>query len=106
MPGFQTRTTVQPAIGLAGDFASLNPRFSVIAGAGAFIAGSAGVIVGRFAWASMERVDGVGGPAIVDNFGAGLVTGFIHREQQALITDYPQEASMKVPTGFGVTLMN
>jgi hypothetical protein len=106
MPGFQTRTTVQPAIGVAGDYASANPRFSVIAGAGAFVAGSLGVTVGRFAWASMERVDGVGGPAVVDNFGSGPVTGFIHREQQALITDYLQEASMKVPAGFGVTVMN
>jgi hypothetical protein len=106
MTGFQTHVTVQPAIGVAGDFASGNPRFSVIAGAGAFVAGALGIYVGRFAWASMLDVDSEGAPAILNNFGAGPVTGFIHREQQALITEYLQEASMKVPAGFAVTAMN
>lgn len=106
MSGFQTRVTVQPAIGVAGDFASANPRFSVIAGAGAFLAGSLGVYIGRFAWASSQDVDDVGGPAIVDSFGAGPVTGFVHREYQALITGYLQESSMLIPAGFGVTLMS
>jgi hypothetical protein len=104
--GFQTAVTVQPAIGVEGDFASANPRFSVIAGAGAFVCGAAGVRVGRFAWASMAAVDDVGGPAIVNNFGSGPVTGFVHREQQGLITQYLQNASMLVPAGFGITLMN
>lgn len=106
MPGFQTKTTVQPAIGVEGDFASSNPRFSVIAGAGAFVAGLAGVVVGRFAWAEESRVDDVGGPAIANSFGAGPVTGFVHREFQAALTQYLQESSMLVPAGWGVTLMN
>lgn len=106
MGGFQSRTTVQPAIGVAGDFASANPRFSVIAGAGALVCGALGVIVGRFAWASMQAVDDVGAPSIVDNFGSGPVTGFVHREQQGLITEYLQESSMLVPPGFPITLMN
>lgn len=106
MSGFQTRTTVQPAIGVEGDFASANPRFSVIAGAGAFVAGLAGVIVGRFAWTDPRAVDDVGAPAIVNSFGSGPVVGFVHREFQALLTQYLQESSMLVPPGFGVTLMN
>lgn len=106
MSGFQTKVTVQPAIGVEGDFASANPRFSVIAGAGAFVAGLAGVLVGRFAWAQMTHVDDVGGPAVVNSYGAGPVTGFVHREFQALIREYLQESSMIVPPGFGVTLMS
>jgi len=106
MTGFQTVTTVQPAIGVEGDFSSANPRFSVIAGAGAFVAGLLGVRVGRFAWASDAAEDDVGGPAVANNFGSGPVTGFVHREQQGLITQYLQESSMVVPSGFGVTLMN
>lgn len=106
MPGFQTITTVQPAIGVEGDFSSSNPRFSVISGAGAFLAGASGVVVGRFAWASTAVEDDVGGPAIVNNFGSGPVTGFVHREFQALLTQYLQEFSMLVPAGFGITLMN
>lgn len=104
--GFQTAVTVQPAIGVEGDFASGNPRFSVIAGAGAFLAGDLGVTVGRFAWATDEHVDDVGGPAVVNNFGSGPVTGFIHREQQGLITQYLKGSSMLVPAGFGVTVMS
>jgi hypothetical protein len=106
MTGFQTRTTVQPAIGVAGDFASANPRFSVIAGAGAFVAGLAGVFVGRFAWAEESRVDDVGGPAVVNSFGGAPVTGFVHREMQAALTQYLQESSMLIPPGWGLTLMN
>lgn len=106
MAGFQTKTTVQPAIGVEGDFASANPRFSVIAGAGAFVAGAHGVTVGRFAWAEQSRVDDVGGPAVVNSFGSGPVTGFVHREMQALLTQYLQEFSMLIPPGFGLTLMS
>src|SRR4051812_36533071 len=106
MSGFQTRTTVQPAIGVAGDFASANPRFSVIAGAGAFVAGASGVVIGRFAWAEESRVDDVGGPAIVNSFGGGPVTGFVHREFQAALTAYLQESSMVIQAGQPVTLMN
>lgn len=106
MTGFQTRTTVQPAIGVPGDFASANSRFSVIAGAGAFVAGVLGVFVGRFAWAVESRVDDVGGPAVVNSFGGGLVTGFVHREMQAALTQYLQESSMLIPPGWGLTLMN
>ena len=106
MGGFQTKVTVQPAIGVEGDFASGNPRFAVLAGAGAFKAGANGVTVGRFAWTSDEFEDDVGGPAIVNNTGSGPVTGFVHREQQGLITQYLQDASMLVPAGFMVTVMS
>lgn len=106
MTGFQTAVRTQPAIGVAGDFASANPRFSVLVGAGAFLAGAAGVTIGRFAWASAEEVDSEGAPAIVNSFGTGPVTGFVHREQQGLITQYLQESTMLVPAGFPLTLMN
>jgi hypothetical protein len=106
MSGFQTKTTVQPAIGVEGDFASANPRFSVIAGAGAFVAGLAGVVIGRFCWSDPRAVDDVGGPATVNSFGAGPVLGFVHREYQALLTAYLQESSMVIPPGFGLTVMS
>lgn len=106
MSGFQTSVNTQPAIGVEGDFASANPRFSVIAGAGALVAGALGLTVGRFAWATYTSVDSEGGPAVVNNTGIGPVTGFVHREQQGLITQYLQESSMLVPAGFPVTLMN
>ena len=106
MSGFQTKVTVQPGIGIEGDFASTNPRYSVLAGAGGILAGDQGLTVGRFAWLTDEHVDDVGAPAVANNFGFGPVAGFIHREQQGLITQYLQSATMFIPAGFGVTVMS
>lgn len=104
MSGFQSQVYYNQAPAVEGDFASTNPRATVLAGPSALVCGSAGVVVGRFAWASYEHVDYDGAPGIVDNFGTGPVTGFVHREQQGLIQTYLQEASMVVPAGFPITL--
>jgi len=105
MSNFQSQVNVQPARGVEGDFCSANPRFTVDAGPGGLVAGGAGVIVGRFAWA-VAPADGDGAPSVVNNFGSGPVTGFVHREQQGLITVYLEAASLMLPGGFGVTLHN
>jgi hypothetical protein len=54
-------------------------------------------LIGRFAWADALNLT-------VSNFGAGAPTGFVHREQQALITTYLADNSMMIPPGMGVTL--
>jgi hypothetical protein len=105
MGGFQTVVNTQPAPAVEGDFCNTNPRFSVDAGPGGLVAGDHGVIVGRFAWLSNEEVDANDAPAIVNNFGAGPPAGFVHRDQQGLITGYLQESSMLIPTGFQMSLM-
>jgi hypothetical protein len=102
---FQTNVNVQPAVGVEGDFASANPRFVALVGAGGFVAGPSGVTVGRFAWITDQTIDDMNAPATVNSFGVGLVGGFIHREQQGLNTTYLSEASMTVPQGFPVTVM-
>ena len=72
--GFPKVVNVQPAIAVAGDFASANEnKYSVIAGVGAFIAGPAGLTVGAFAWADPTYT-------FLNSFGAGAPTGFIARE--------------------------
>jgi hypothetical protein len=91
---FQTQVNAQPAIGLAGDFASANPRAVALSTAG-FLVANGPVTVGNFAWST-------GGE--VSSSGTGPVTGFVHREQQALITTYLAEASLQIPSGFPVTL--
>lgn len=106
MPGFQTSVAVQPAPAVVGDFADTNPRASVQAGPRGLVAGSAGVIVGRFAWLSRALLDGDNAAAAVNNFGSGPVAGLIHREQQGLITNYMQQSGMVVPAGFPVTVMS
>lgn len=113
MAGFQTSVAVQPAPAEAGDFASSNPRWNVLAGPGGLVAGAAGVTIGRFAWVSDTTIDANLAPAIVNNFpsdtgpnpgAVGAPAGFVHREMQALITAYLAEGSYVIPAGFGVTL--
>lgn len=101
MSDFQSRVNLTPAPAVEGDFASANPRSVVLAGPGGLVAGSQGVTVGKFAWIQPDF-------KTVDNFSAGPVApdGFVHREQQALITVYLAEASMVIPQGFPVTLHN
>lgn len=114
MADFQTSVGSQLAPAVEGDFAGHGPRHNVLAGPGALQAGSAGVIVGRFAWRSAIGLDGDGAPAIVNSFGGGLPTGFVHREiGLAYIlpitytgVPYLATASMIIPPGSPVTLMN
>ncbi|OIN06085.1 hypothetical protein BFS86_19450 [Shewanella algae] len=103
--GFQTQAVYNPAPAVEGDFASTNPRAVVLAGPGGLVAGTS-AIVGRFAWATSSFIDGDGAPAVVNAFGSGPVTGFIHREGQALIQNYLQEASMQIPAGFPITVFD
>lgn len=97
--GFQTRVNAFNPIAVEGDFASANPRATILAGEGALVAGPNGVIVGRFAWVSADG-------RTVTSYAEGSVLqpGFVHRNQQALIEAYLQEFSMQVPQGFPVTL--
>jgi hypothetical protein len=98
---FQNKVNLTPAPAVAGDFASSNPRASVLAGPGGFVTGLAGVTVGKFAWVESDGKS-------VTNYGQGNVApaGFVHREQQALITNFLGEASNLIPQGFPVVLHN
>lgn len=81
-----------------GDFASTNPRGSVVAGEGAFQAGATGLTVARFAWIDFAT-------GLVVNNGSGVPNGFIHRENQALNTAYLAASGMVIPSGAPVTVM-
>ncbi|NBW08603.1 MAG: hypothetical protein EBR82_11320 [Caulobacteraceae bacterium] len=97
---FQTQVNANPAPAVAGDFASGNPRSAVLTPDGlGHVAGASGVTVARFAWVSGLRRQAF-------SFGTGLPAGFIHREQQALITAFFDDFSSVVPAGLPVTLMN
>lgn len=97
--GFQTQVNLTPAPAVAGDFASANPRKAFVGPESGFVAGAAGVTVGRFAWIQSDGVT-------VLSTGTGKPDGFIHREQQALITAFLGEASNLVQPGFPVTIMS
>lgn len=102
---FPSQVGVLQAPAVAGDFCDTNPRYSVNAGAGGLVCGTGGVLIGRFAWATLQFSDSDNAPACVNNFGSGMPTGFVHREQQGLITQYLASSGMLIPQGFGVTLM-
>lgn len=87
-----------PAPAVEGDFASANPRASVVAGDSALVAGASGAVVGRFGW-----VDANGK---VTNSGTGAPDGFVHRDMQATITTWLAENGMTIQAGQGMTLMN
>jgi hypothetical protein len=89
---FPGQVNVVPGVGVAGDFASTNPRASVVGVPGGFVAGVNGVSVGAFAWADPTN-------KFLSNNGIGAPTGFIGRAQNALITPFLAEASQIIPQG-------
>ena len=98
---FQTRVNTYNPFGVAGDFASANPRATALTPeTGALVAGPNGVTIGKFAWVEPDG-------RTVTNYGqAGVVPrGFVHRDQQGLLTQYLQSAGMLIAPGFPVTLM-
>lgn len=104
--GIQTQVNQIAAIGVAGDFNTLNPRFVVNAGPGGLIAGPNGLIVGRFAWLQYSQIDPENAPIIANNFGFGAPAGILHRAQQGLITNFLADASMVLPSGFMASLFS
>lgn len=106
MTDFPNQVSTQPAPAVAGDFCDTNPRATVDAGPGGLVAGPAGVTVGRFAWFLDTSFDVNDTPQQVANTGTGPVTGFVHREQQGLITTYLAASGMLIPQGFPVTLFS
>lgn len=99
--GFQTAVNSDLPIALAGDFASSNPRAAYPALEGEFVAGAAGVTVAAFAWIQTDGRTVLN----VQPAGGAAPDGFVHREQQALITTYLSDSTLLIPQGFPVTLM-
>lgn len=98
--GFQTQVNTVQAPAVAGDFASTNPRSSVLAGPGGLVSNDVGVYVGRFGWVDRSNLQ------TVYNSGLGRVPdGFVHRSQQATIKELLSEASMLILGGQAMELM-
>lgn len=93
---FQTALNRDIPRGVAGDFASTNPRNSMLAGEGALVAAEP-ITVGQFAFADLAT------GKVYAEFTAGLRVGFVHRNNQAVVA-LGQAASMTIPTGKEVTL--
>lgn len=118
--GFQTRVNAQPAPAVAGDFAGTNPRMSVTAPPNGYKAApdypvtfggplTEALVVGRFAWFNYATDDSVvdgqlpAGGLASNYFQPNSVLGFVHREDQTVITKFLAEQRMGVQQGFPVT---
>jgi len=108
MSGFQRVINREPSPAVAGDFASNNPRTSLVPPVeSGFVAGDANVRIGYFAWgandgkvySSLAAATSAGGPHI----------GFVARqpnEPSALITTFLAESVMTLQIGLPVTLQS
>lgn len=93
---FPNMINITQAPGVAGDFATYNPRSAVPSVPGGWIAGTNGLTIGLFAWADTTT------GTTLSNTGSGVPTGFVHRNQQALLTVYLTEYGMTIPAGMAV----
>ena len=107
MADFPNQVQGAQAPAVEGDFSDGNPRAYVTAGPGGLVAGPGGVVVARFGWLLKTALDQDDAPQQVTTAGgSGPVAGFLHRQQQALITAYLGTASMTVPAGFAIALLS
>lgn len=95
--GFQQIVNTQPAPGEGGDFAGANIRASVVAPPGGYKAAVGGVQVGRMAWGNPAT-------ALMSNyFQLASLLGFVHREQQGLLTDFLSQSNLFAPAGYPIS---
>jgi hypothetical protein len=94
---FQATINNQPAPAKAGDFASANPRATMLAGPGTITAAAAGVTIGNFVW--VDKSTGV-----ASNNGIGVPDGFVVNKLQAAITVWLAGNSLIVPGGMPLTV--
>jgi hypothetical protein len=97
---FQTFTNVLQAPGIAGDFASANPRATALSsqayGVTGFVAGANGATIGLFGWLDPSTY------RVISNNGPGAPSGFIGRAEEGLITTYLTAYGMIIPAGMMV----
>lgn len=98
--GFQNVVNAKAAPAVAGDFASLNPRASVLATEGNLVAPLGGLLVGNFAFVNPAD------QTVHQNYVSGYQIGFLGRNQQGLITAFLGMATQIVRQGFMVTLFD
>jgi len=111
MSDFPSQVFSTQAPGNEGDFASANPRKTILAGEGALISGSGvvngvpvqGAVVGRFCWLTYQTIDNDNAPGTLNTFGTGLPAGLVSRKQVGLITQYLGTAVTYLQSGFQIS---
>ncbi|GAN69298.1 structural cement protein Gp24 [Acetobacter orleanensis] len=98
---FQTQINTQPAPGLPGAFASLNPTATFPAGEGALVAAAGGCTIGAFGWVQADGRSVANAPA---NGATTAPDGFVHRDLTGQISSLFDESTQIIPQGFPVSL--
>lgn len=106
MTGFQKTVNNQPSPGVEGSRASGNPPVNYVTGPGGLVAGPAGCIVGRFAFASYqtdgsERADNISSN-IADGLDRSAWLMFVLNKQQASIVTYLAESGTTIVPGMAM----
>lgn len=99
---FQTSVGGAMAPAVAGDFASKNPRATLLSGAAGIVAGTLGVVIGNFCWVTNQTLDTDNAGEVANSFGFGPVSGFIANEHQSVITTWLADSTLLVPAGLPV----
>lgn len=99
---FQTSVATQQSPGIEGGFYGVNPMFTVTnPDEGMWVAGSAGVTIGQFAWANTANGQ-------VSSVHPGVTTvryGFVHRDQPAVIAALLAGTSNTVIAGQAIDIL-
>lgn len=99
---FQNQVYINPAVAVAGDFASANPMVFKLSSTGRMVANSAGVTVGKFAALLIDgTVQSI--PTTAPTGGTSRF-GFVHRENNAQIVTYLAESGNTIQPGQAVSL--
>lgn len=100
--GFQTSVATQQSPGIEGGFYGDNPHFTLTnPDEGMFVAGSSGVTIGQFAWANTAN-----GQVTSAHPGVATVrSGFVHRDQPAVIAALLAGTSNLVVAGQAIDLL-
>lgn len=101
---FQTSVAAQQSPGIEGGFYGANPHFTVTnPDEGQFVAGSAGVTIGQFAWADVSN--GQVTSAHPGKAAALVRYGFVHRDQPAVIAALLAGTSNIVVAGQAIDIL-
>lgn len=94
----QSVVNIMPAPGISGEWCSSNPRHSMLAGVGALVAGSGGVLVGQFGWANQAGI-------VTNGYqGATSRLGFVTIYQPVVNPNFLQISGLTVQAGQEIVL--
>lgn len=97
---FQAQINEQPAPAVAGDFANVNPRASVLGSPGMYTSPEGGLIVGRFVWVNPDTGE------VAQREIANSLLGFLRRGNNAVISEFLSPATFVVDRGLPITLFD